>query len=88
MKIQNVTVRCREGLHLRIASQVAKNAQQAGGPVHIRGTRNPRANACSVMELLTLGASNGTPLEIMVDCPDEEAILNQMTDVFEAGGVI
>lgn len=85
MKIQNVTVRCREGLHLRIASQVAKIAQQAGGPVHIRGTRNPRANACSVMELLTLGASTGTALEIVAECPDEEIVLNKLAEVFEGG---
>lgn len=88
MTIHNVIVRCKEGLHLRLASRIAKIAQKAGGPVHIGGNRHPRANACSVMELLTLGASTGTPLEIVADCPDEEAVLNQMTEVFEEGGGI
>lgn len=88
MTIHNVIVRCKEGLHLRIASKLAKIAQQAGGSVHIGGKAHPRANACSVMELLTLGASSGTPLEITADCPDEQAVLNKMAEVFEEGGGI
>ncbi len=88
MTIHNVIVRCKEGLHLRIASKIAKIAQQAGGSVHIRGSSHPRANACSVMELLTLGAATGTPLEIVADCPDEATVLSQMAEVFEEGGGI
>ena len=88
MTIHNVIVRCKEGLHLRIASKLAKIAQKAGGSVHIGGNSHPRANACSVIELLTLGAATGTPLEIVADCPDEETVLHQMTEVFDEGGGI
>jgi phosphotransferase system HPr (HPr) family protein len=88
MTIHNVIVRCKEGLHLRIASKLAKIAQQAGGSVQIGGKTHPRANACSVMELLTLGASSGTPLEIVAGCPGEEAVLSQMAEVFEEGSGI
>lgn len=88
MRIQNVTVQCEEGLHLRVASQVAKIAQTAGGSVHIRCEGCPRANACSVLELLTLGASAGTPLEIVAEGPDEERVVRQLAEVFEAGGGI
>jgi phosphotransferase system HPr (HPr) family protein len=85
MRIQNVTIQCEAGLHLRVASKVAKIAQQAGGTVHIRCAGCPRANACSVLELLTLGASVGTPLEIVAEGPDEELVLHKLTEVFEAG---
>ncbi len=88
MRTGNVTIRCAEGLHLRIASQVAKIAKQAGGPVHITCDGCQHANACSVLELLTLGAAAGTPLEIVVDGPHEERVLLELTEVFEAGGGI
>lgn len=83
MKSQNVTVHCKEGLHLRVASQVAKIALRSGGTIQIRCTKGrPRANACSVLELLTLGATAGTPLEIVADCPNEDAVLNELTELF------
>ena len=88
MKSQSVTVRCPEGLHLRVASEIAKIAMRAEGSVHVHCEGCPRANACSVLELLTLGATLGTPLEIVVDSPDEDSVLQALTDVFEAGGGI
>jgi phosphotransferase system HPr (HPr) family protein len=88
MRVQNVTVLCEQGLHLRVASRVAKIAQRSGGSVHIRCEGCPRADACSVLELLTLGAAAGTPLEIVAECPDEESVLRELSQVFEAGGGI
>ena len=86
MKSKNVIVLFEEGLHLRIASEVAKIAQRAGGSVQIRHNKGcPRANACSVLELLTLGATAGTSLEIVADGPNEEAVLRDLSDVFKQG---
>lgn len=88
MKSQNVIIRCEEGLHLRVASRVATIARQAGGAVHIRCAGCPRVNACSVLDLLTLGAAAGTPLEITADGPNEAQVLHALAEVFEAGGGI
>lgn len=90
MKIQNVTVLCENGLHLRVASQVSKIAQQSGTSVHIRCEGCPKADACSVLQLLMLGASSGTVLEIEAVGSDdnEEAVLQALTTVFEQGGGI
>jgi len=89
MKSQNVTVLCQEGLHLRIASRIAKIAQQSGGSVHIHCNKGcPRANACSVLELLTLGATAGTPLEIVADGPNEEGVLLKMSEVFKSSDAV
>jgi phosphotransferase system HPr (HPr) family protein len=83
MKIQKVTVYCEEGLHLRVASQVARIAQRSGGTVQIRNKKErPHANACSVLELLTLDASRGTSLEIVTDCPNDDDVLDKLTEVF------
>lgn len=88
MKRVNVTVKCAEGLHLRVASQIVKIAQQTSGSVHIRCQGCPRANACSVLDLLTLGATAGTPLEITAEGPDEDRVLKELGAVFESGGGI
>lgn len=88
MITQNVTIRCEEGLHLRIASKVAKIAQRAGGSIHIRCQGCPHANACSVLDLLTLGAAAGTPLEIIAEGPNEVQAVQELTEIFEAGGGI
>lgn len=86
MKRQSITLQCQEGLHLRVASKVASIAQKAGGSVKIRSDKHRRAvNACSVLELLTLGATLGTPLEIVAECPNEERTVQELADIFESG---
>ncbi len=90
MKIRNVIVQCAQGLHLRVASQVSKIAQQSGTSVHIRCEGCPQADACSVLQLLTLGAGAGTALEIEAVGADEKeaAVLRALADLFEQGGGI
>ncbi len=85
VKRQSITLQCQEGLHLRVASKVALIAQKAGGSVNIRSDKHRRAvNACSVLELLTLGATLGTPLEIVAECPNEDHIVQELVGVFDA----
>jgi phosphotransferase system HPr (HPr) family protein len=87
VKSKKVTVLCEEGLHLRVASKVASIAQKAGGSVKIRSKNDrPFANACSVLELLTLGATLGTPLEIVAEGPNEDGVLNELSEVFKPCG--
>jgi len=91
MKTKNVIVKCEYGLHLRVAAQVSRIAQQSGVSVNIQCAHCPKVNACSVFQLLTLGASKGTPLAIEVEDPDErkaDAVLQALADVFEGGGGI
>ncbi len=83
MKSQTVTVHCEDGLHLRVAAQVAKIAKRWGGAVHISSKDHARVNACSAMELMMLGAATGTPLEITADGPDEEGVLRDLSELIE-----
>lgn len=85
---KQTTVRCPQGLHLRVASQVAKIAQASGNAVHIECEGCPRADACSVIELLMLGATVGTTLQISAEGPAEEAVAEEMAEFFEQGGGI
>lgn len=83
MKNKKVTVLCGDGLHLRVASKVASIALKSGAAVKIRSKKDhPFVNACSVLELLTLGATLGTPLEIVAEGPNEDGVLNELSEVF------
>ncbi|MDR2849273.1 MAG: HPr family phosphocarrier protein [Verrucomicrobiota bacterium] len=90
MKTHTVILRCQHGLHLRVASEVTKIAQKSGAAVHIQCDGCPRADACSVLQLLMLGAPAGTPLEISADGPEENetAVLRALAGVFEGGSGI
>lgn len=83
MKSRTVTVNCEQGLHLLIASQVAKIATRCGGTVHIGSKGQARANACDAMEVMMLGAVRGTPLEITADGDGEAGVLRDLTELIE-----
>jgi phosphotransferase system HPr (HPr) family protein len=83
-----VTVRCPQGLHLRVASSIVKIAQASAATVRVGCEGCPQANACSPLQLLMLGATAGTTLEIAAEGPGEDAVLAALADVFEQGGGI
>jgi phosphotransferase system HPr (HPr) family protein len=43
------------------------------------------ANACSLLQILTLGATYGADVEITVRGPDEEEAIDRMIEVFADG---
>ncbi len=83
-----VTVRCPQGLQLRVASSIVKIAQASAATVRVGCEGCPQANACSPLQLLMLGATAGTTLEIAAEGPGEDAVLAALADVFEQGGGI
>jgi len=88
MTTKQVTVRCPHGLHLRVASHIAKIAQASSATIRVGCEGCPQTNACSVLQLLMLGATVGTTLEIAAEGPGEETVLDALADVFEHGGGI
>lgn len=91
MKSQNVIVKCEHGVRLRIASQVSNIARKSGVPVSILCEGCPKIDACSVFQLLTLDAAQGTSLEIEVQDADDrkaDGVLQALVHVFEDGGGI
>ena len=88
MKSRQLTVQCEGGLHLRVAARVVKEVQKRQSTVHVQCQGCPRANACSILELLQLSAVRGSELEVTADGPDEEATLAALNEVFEGGSGI
>lgn len=85
MKSRTVTINCEHGLHVRVAAQVAKAAKNLDASVTIRCRDCPRANACSIIQLLTLGAVQGVEVEIEADGADEDSALHAVAAIFEQG---
>ena len=88
MKTRQVIVECEGGLHLRVAAQVVKTVQVHQSAVHFRCEGCPMANACSIFELLKLGAARGPALEVSADGPDEDAALKALEGLFAGGAGI
>ncbi len=85
MKKRSVILQCEGGLHLRVAARIVKEVQQRQSQVHVRCAGCPWANACSVFELLKLGAEQGTPLEVTVEGVDEEDTLQMLAAMLDEG---
>ena len=88
MKTRQLVVNNEGGVHLRVAAQIVKKVQEHHSTVRVTCKDCPVAKADSIMELLTLGATKGTSLEISADGPDEESTLRALSQVFEGGGGI
>ena len=88
MKTRTVIVRCEHGLHARVAAKVVKLAKSHEATVHIHCDGCPRVNACSILELMLLGAGVGTRLHMLAEGPDEDAVIDALTGVFLEGGGI
>ena len=89
MTTRDVVVQCEHGLHLRVASSVAGVAlKHRKTYVQLSCDNCRNANACSILELLTLGAGKGTHLEIVADGPDEADVITALTEIFDQGAGI
>ena len=81
---RTVTVLNEQGLHFRPCQMITLAAQQHPGSVILsRGTT--RADAKSLLELLTLAAERGTDLELEVTGPDADGVVEKVTELFSCG---
>jgi phosphocarrier protein HPr len=88
MKTRDIIIRCEHGLHARVAASVVRLVKDRDSTVQIRCKGCAPANACSVMELLMLGAGQGARLQIVADGPDEDAAVEAVAGVFADGSGI
>ena len=75
---QAVTVTNRHGLHARPAVVIAKTVRKYDAQVTIhRG--NQAADATSILDLLSLGATQGTKLLLSAKGPQAQQVINALT---------
>ena len=76
---------CNElGLHARAAARVAAVAQKARAGVWV-SKGGERADATSIIDILTLAGDKGSKITLTVDDPADIAILNNIADLVKNG---
>ena len=87
MKKVKAKVLNEKGLHMLPSAQVVRCAQQFKSQITLCHNCQ-EANACSLLQILTLGASFGADIEIVASGPDENEAIDSMLEVFNDGGGI
>lgn len=88
MKKRELIVNSKNGLHMRVASEIVKlaKAHECQLSLSCNGCKN--VNACSIMQLLTLDASKGTKLEATAEGPDAELVFEKLSEILSDGAGI
>ena len=81
---KDVTIINDLGLHARSASKIAKIASRAKSTIWI-SKGDDKADASSIMDLLTLEGTPGTRLKITADDTADIDVLNAITKLIEKG---
>ncbi|HET9553547.1 MAG TPA: HPr family phosphocarrier protein [Anaeromyxobacteraceae bacterium] len=72
------------GLHARPAAQLVQASNRFKSEVHL-AKDGATVNGKSIMGVLTLAASKGSQLVVVVEGPDAEAALAQLGQMIESG---
>lgn len=88
MTQQQVMITNKLGLHARAAAKLVHTASTYDAEIYV-GTENEEVNAKSILGILTLAATKGTPLHVRADGSDEveavAAIVQLFADKFGEG---
>ncbi len=87
MKRATATIHDPRGLHLTPSAKVVQCAQQFKSQITLCHNCK-EADACSLLQILTLGAAFGADVEITARGPDELEAIDRMIEVFADGGGI
>jgi phosphotransferase system HPr (HPr) family protein len=84
-KLQKVTYISNElGLHARSAAQIAEISKNSKGNVWVMKEAH-KADASSIMDLLTLVCEKGTKIRIIIEDPADADILNSIVNLVDNG---
>lgn len=81
-------MRNKHGIHLRVAGKIATLAGKHDCRVRLSCDGCRHADACSVLQLLSLGAAQGTLVSVQADGPDEDAVVKKLANLFQDGAGI
>lgn len=72
------------GMHARPAAMIAKLAQEAAAVIWI-GAGDNRADASSIIDILSLGCSRGYEVTIEAENEDDLPILDSIKEIIDKG---
>ncbi len=79
----NTTIKNRAGIHARPAALLVQTASKFASKIWLE-KGSIRINAKSIMGIITLGASFGTPIRILAEGVDEEAAAAAIQKLFDS----
>jgi len=80
---KELVVQNRSGIHARVSTMIAQRCKGFVSDVRLR-RGNAVADCRSVLDLLSLGASNGTTLRLEATGEDAAEVMSAITTLFEA----
>ncbi len=81
MTQETVMISNKLGLHARAAAKLVHTASVFEAEIYV-GTENEEVNAKSILGILTLAATKGTPLTVRADGADEREAVQAIVDLF------
>jgi phosphocarrier protein len=81
MKQREIRIINKLGLHARAAAKVVHAANDFESSIYL-GINGEEVNAKSILGLLTLAATQGTPLTLRAEGPDEEQAVETISTLF------
>ncbi len=81
MTREQVMITNKLGLHARAAAKVVHTASEFKSEIFV-GTEHEEVNAKSILGILTLAATKGTPLTVRAEGSDEKAAVRAIADLF------
>ena len=83
-KYRRATIINQLGLHARSAAQIADIAQNSIANVWIQKD-DEKANASSILDILTLACAKETKITIIIEDPGDQPILDAIADLVDSG---
>jgi len=83
-KYRITTIRNELGLHARSAARIAGIAQNSKANVWIQ-KNDEKADASSIIDILTLACAKGTKITIIIEDPADIQILDAIADLVDSG---
>ncbi|HOA33415.1 MAG: HPr family phosphocarrier protein [Clostridiales bacterium] len=84
MYVKDVVVQNQVGLHARPATFFIQKANEFKSSIWVEKDER-RANAKSLLGVLSLGIMGGTSIKIIAGGPDEEKAVNELAKLVESG---
>jgi len=81
MTTAQVMITNKLGLHARAAAKLVHTASAYEAEIYV-GTENEEVNAKSILGILTLAATKGTPLNVRADGSDEAEAVRAIVQLF------
>ena len=83
MATRHAVVRHAEGLHARPSEHIARLALRFESTVELMSGSH-RVDAKSILNVLTLGATAGTPLTVVAEGPDADKAADALVELLES----